>query len=139
MMQFIHTLINWAIDHWPQLVALFGGATGLSVILEYVLHKLKVDSKKLAFTLLHLLSALGGLSAFYLEKKDFVPVYGSLVVIAQTVHRFVVSPYYNKYVLPYLTFLSENAAVPNTPVDVPAVLTPIPDTTQSEAVPSFVS
>ena len=37
---------------------------------------------------------------------------GLLVIVAQTVHRFVVSPLYNAKVVPYLTYLSENTATP---------------------------
>lgn len=112
MLVFAHTVITYVIDHWAAISALVGGGAGLSVILQYILVKLHIDSKKLAYTLIHLLSIGAAASAFYLDNVNAVGTYAALVIAAQTVHRFVVSPYYNRYVLPYLTFLSEGAAQP---------------------------
>lgn len=112
MLQFAHTLYSYVVAHWPAISALVGGGAGLSVFLQYVLHKLHIDSKKLAYSLIHLLSLAAAVSAYYLDNVNALPAYAGLVIAAQTVHRFVVSPYYNKYVLPYLTFLSENTAQP---------------------------
>lgn len=127
MLDFAHTTINYVIAHWPAISALVGGGAGLSVALEFALHKLHIDSKKLAYSLLHLFAILAAASAFYLDNVNAVGTYAGLVIAAQTIHRFIVSPYYNKYVLPYLTFLSENSAQPTSqyeaplaPADVPA-------------------
>lgn len=132
MLDFAHTTINYVIAHWPAISALVGGGAGLSVLLQYVLHKLHIDSKKLAYTLIHLLSIGAAVSAFYLDNVNAVGAYAGLVIAAQTVHRFIVSPYYNKYVLPYLTFLSENTALPTSQYEAPA---PAP----VEQAPAFVS
>lgn len=110
----LHTIINYVIVHWPAIASLVGGGAGLAVGLEYLLHKLHIDSKKLAYTLIHLLSILSALSVYYLDNMNVLPIYAGLVIFAQTWHRFAVSPYYNKYVLPYLTFLSENAVPAST-------------------------
>jgi hypothetical protein len=110
MLQFAHTILTYVTAHWPAIVSLFGGGAGLSVILQYVLHKLDIDSKKLAYSLIHLLSFGAAVSAYYLDNVSALSAYAGLVIAAQTVHRFVVSPYYTKYVLPYLTFLSESSA-----------------------------
>jgi hypothetical protein len=71
-------------------------------------------------------------SAFYLDNVNAVGTYAGLVIAAQTIHRFIVSPYYNKYVLPYLTFLSENSAQPIAQYE-PPVAAPV------EQAPAFVS
>lgn len=108
-MHYLDIIVTWVVNHWPALVALAGGGTSLSILLELILHKLHIDSKKLAYALIHLLSLAGAFASYYLDNTTVLPVYAGLVIAAQTVHRFVVSPYYTKYVLPYLTFLSENA------------------------------
>lgn len=131
MLDFIHIIINYIIVHWPAISALVGGGAGLSVFLQFVLHKLHIDSKKLAYTLIHLLSIGAAVSAFYLDNVNAVGAYAGLVIAAQTIHRFIVSPYYNKYVLPYLTFLSENSAQPTSQYEAPAA--PV------EQAPAFVS
>lgn len=133
MLDFAHTVISYVIAHWPAISALVGGGAGLSVFLQYVLHKLNIDSKKLAYTLIHLLSLGAAASAFYLDNVNAVGAYAGLVIAAQTVHRFVVSPYYSRYVLPYLTFLSEQAPQVTTPYEAPAA------PAQLEQVPAFVS
>lgn len=130
MLQFAHTLITYVIAHWPVIVSLAGSGAGLSVGLQFVLHKLHIDSKKLAYALIHALSIGAALSAYYLDNQTVLPAYAGLVIAAQTMHRFVVSPYYNKYVLPYLTFLSEKT--PITQPEYPAQLS-------VSAAPSFVS
>lgn len=133
MLHFVTILINYTIANWPAISTLVGGGAGLSIILQYVLHKLHVDSKKLAFTLLHLLSLLSAVSAYYLANTNVLPAYAGLVIAAQVAHRFFVSPYYDKYVLPYLTFLSESAPTVASPV--PLAVVPI----QGEQSPAFVN
>lgn len=133
MLDFAHTTINYVIAHWPAISALVGGGAGLSVVLEFVLHKLHIDSKKLAFSLLHLFAILAAASAFYLDNVNAVGTYAGLVIAAQTIHRFIVSPYYSKYILPYLTFLSETTAQPTSQYAAPAV------PAAAEQAPAFVS
>jgi hypothetical protein len=134
MLDFAHTIVNYVIAHWPAISALVGGGAGLSVFLQYVLHKFDIDSKKLAYTLIHLLSIGAAASAFYLDNVNALPAYAGLVIAAQTVHRFVVSPYYSRYVLPYLTFLSEQAPQSTTPYEEPQA--PVQS---AEQVPAFVA
>jgi hypothetical protein len=130
MLDFVQTSINYGVLHWPAISALVGGGAGLSVLLQYVIHKLHIDSKKLAYTLIHLLSIGAAASAFYLDNINALPAYAGLVIAAQTFHRFVVSPYYSRYVLPYLTFLSESAPQATTAYEAPTV---------AEQAPAFVS
>lgn len=135
MLHFAHLVINYVIDHWPAISALVGGGAGLSVFLEYVLHKLHVDSKQLAYSLLHLLSILAAVSAYYLDNTNVLPTYAGLVIAAQTIHRFVVSPYYNAKVLPYLTYLSQSQAQPTTQYQ-PPLAAPAQPAVET-AAPSF--
>lgn len=107
------TIINYLQNHWQLILALFGGAGGLSVVLETVLHKFKVDSKKLAYTLLHIFTGLTTIAAYFLanlKQYDVLPFYGSIVIFAETWHRFVISPAYTKWFVPFLNYLSLNKA-----------------------------
>jgi hypothetical protein len=133
MLEFVHTAINYVIAHWPAISALVGGGAGLSVGLQYILVKLHIDSKKLAYSLIHLLSLGAAASAFYLDNVNAIGAYAGLVIAAQTVHRFIVSPYYTKYILPYLTFLGEYK--PTAEYAHP----PVPAAPQLEATPAFVN
>lgn len=133
MLQTLHTIVNYVIAHWPAISALVGGGAGLSVLLQFVLHKLNIDSKKLAYSLIHALSVAAALSAYYLDNTNVLPTYAGLVIAAQTVHRFVVSPYYAKYVLPYLNFLSEQATASQ------ALAAPVASPLSVEQTPAFVS
>jgi hypothetical protein len=137
---FTEVIPNWVSNHQTAVLASFAGGTGLSIFLQFFLHKLHIDSKKIAYTLIHVLSVGSAAAAFYLENVDVLPAYAGLVIIAQTVHRFAVSPYYNRYVLPYLNFLSESAAQPKvTPYAPPAPVAPsIPEPAVAQE-PAFVS
>lgn len=102
------TIYHYVQAHWPTLLALVGGAGGLSTLLEIVLRKLKVNSKKVAFSLLHV-SVIATTAVGYfltnLKGYDTLPFYGSLVILAETWNRFVVSPVYAKFIVPYLQYL----------------------------------
>lgn len=136
MIDFAQTVINYVTVHWAALSALFGGGAGLSIILQYLIHKLHIDSKKLAYFLIHLFSVGAAASAFYLEHANVLPTYAGLVIAAQTVHRFFVSPYYNKYVVPYLEFLSESKPQPVTGYEAPAIAPS--ESAPVEQTPAFV-
>lgn len=133
MLDFIQPVINYVVDHWQAITALVGGGAGLSIVLQYVLVKLRIDSKKLAYSLIHLFSIAAAASAFYLDNVNAIGTYTGLVIVAQTIHRFFVGPYYDKYVLPYLTFLSENTVPPTSQPVVPVLPKP------AETAPDFVS
>jgi len=88
------------------ILGLFGGGVGLSVGLQFVLHKLHIDSKKLAYSLIHLLSIAAAASVYIITNSHLsaLPAYAGLVIAAQTVHRFMVDPVYTKYVVPFLQY-----------------------------------
>lgn len=128
MSDFLHIVVNYVTQHWEAITALFGGGAGLSIILQFLLHKLHIDSKKLAYTLIHILSIGGAAAAFYLEHASALPTYASLVIAAQTVHRFFISPLYSNKILPYLTYMSESKPQPVASYEPPV-------TAQSDNVP----
>lgn len=118
------TIINYLQNHWQLILALFGGAGGLSVVLETVLHKFKIDSKKVAYTLLHIFTFVTTVVAYFLanlKQYDVLPFYGSIVIFAETWHRFVISPAYTKWFVPFLEFQSNRqvAVEPSIPVAEP--------------------
>lgn len=102
------TILDWLSLHETVLFGIVMAALGLSVGLESLLTKFKVQSKKIAFTLLHLMTALSGLVTMYFGAtgKQAVGIYASLSLIAGFWHRFVVSEVNTKYVTPFLKWLA---------------------------------
>ena len=102
------TILNWIAAHHTVLISIAVGALGLSVTLETLLTKFKVQSKKLAFSLLHIFSALTGVATFFmgLTGKQAFGTYAGLALAAEGWHRFVVSDVNTKYVTPFLTWLA---------------------------------
>lgn len=137
MLDFAHQIVNYVTLHWAAISALVGGGAGLSVILEVTLHKLHIDSKKLAYSLLQLFAIAGAAAMFYLDNVNAVGTYAGLVIAAQTVHRFIVSPYYNKYIEPYLLYLSEKEPQNITPYVAPTA--PVAPSTPVEQAPAFLN
>src|SRR5882757_4055961 len=119
-----HTLLTYLNIHKAEVFALAGGAAGLSVIIESLLLKLKrsrwhVDSKKLSFTVLHLLALATTATTFllaHLPASDAGTMYGSLIIAAEFWHRFAVSPAFSKIVVPFLTYLSTTKVQTSTAV-----------------------
>lgn len=107
----LHTILAWVTIHQEALLALVGGATGLSAFAQVLLHKVKtkwgVQSKAFAYTVVQLLALISALAVYKFNGVSFIEVYPWLATTLGAVHRFVVSPYYSRYVLPYLMFLSE--------------------------------
>lgn len=125
----INLFLTWVSIHKEILLSVAGGSAGLSALLEVILHKFKVDSKKIAYSLIHVFSAITALATYYLSAtsgQKAVGIYAALALVAQTWHRFVISPAYNKYIAPFLNYLQTNKAqpatpaAPTTPLDPPA-------------------
>lgn len=109
----VSTLITWVTTHKTILASLIGGSAALSVALETLLTKLHINSKKLAFTLLHLLSGGTALVAWYtsaVPATGAVGIYAGLALVAQIWHRFIVSPANEKYLMPFLQYLTTQKA-----------------------------
>lgn len=124
-----HTLLNYLYLHKADVLALAGGAAGLSVMLESLLLKLKrskwhIDSKKVSFTMLHLFAAATTAATFllaHLPTADAGTIYASLIIAAEAWHRFAVSPMFNKVVVPFLEWTSATKVQTDTPVQMPSL------------------
>lgn len=130
ILHLLSVLTNWLSLHWREVLALAGGGATLSIALETVLNKFHVNSKKLAYTLIHVLSIVTAVASYFLANlptADVPAVYASVVILAQTWHRFVVSPAYNKFLVPYLNYLGNQKPV--------SKLASLPELTPAEISP----
>lgn len=141
MLNYVTEIVHWVVAHKDPLLALVGGGAGLSAFAQIVLHKLKVkwgvDSKAFSFTLVQVLTLIASLSAYLVDNANFGVVYPWLASAAAVLHRYMVSPYYTKKILPYLEFQAskEQATVaapslPQSPVESPV--------SADAAAPAFV-
>jgi hypothetical protein len=135
MEHFAHTLINWVALNKDALLALVGGAAGLSILAQGLLHRFKVkwsiDSKAFSYALVQVLVVAATASAYLVNNANVLTVYPWLATIAAVIHRYAVSPYYTKKVLPYLEFqASKQPAIQSQPATPEAPVAP--------AAPSFV-
>lgn len=98
--------------HQTAILGLIGGSAGLSVAIQWFLHKFKVNGAKLAFIISHLFAAATAAAAFLLDSvhPNAGITYTWLWFIAQFWHRFAVNPAYNKYVIPFLDWLAKQNA-----------------------------
>lgn len=113
MTDLLSTTFNWLSIHWGAALGLAGGGAALSILVETFLNTVKINSKKLAYTTVHVLGAITAVATYLLANlptTDVPAVYGSIVILAQTWHRFVISPAYSKFIVPYLNFLAEQKA-----------------------------
>jgi hypothetical protein len=120
----LHTIITFVNTHEKLIGLIFGSAGGLSLALESLLLKLKrsrwhVDSKKLALTLLHMFT-LASTGATYVlanvSSEKAAGMYASLTILAELWHRFAINPAYNRWVIPFLDWLStrkDSKVLPN--------------------------
>ncbi len=113
--------------HHEAILQLVGGAAGLSILLEGLLLKLKnkwhIDSKKIAFTMLNLFTGVTAILTPFvtsLPMENAPAVYATLALVAQAWHRFVISPAYCKWVLPFLEYqaqVKKDISVPQPSLD----------------------
>lgn len=108
------SILNYVSTNHGTIIAILVGALGLSASLEVLLTKFKVQSKKISFTLLHVMAAATGLVTLYLGNsgKAATGTYAGLALVAGFWHRFVVSDANKKYVTPFLTWLSNQNTAP---------------------------
>jgi hypothetical protein len=136
MQHFAQTLINWVVLNKDALLALLSAGTGLAVFAQGILHKLNVkwniNSKAFSYTLVQVLVVAASASAYLVNNNSMLTVYPWLAAVAAFIHRYAVSPYYTKKVLPYLEFqASKQPTTQPQPV--------VPEAPAAPAVPSFVS
>lgn len=95
--------------HEVPLLALVGGAGGLSVAIQRFLHKFKVSGAVLSFFISHVLAGVTAVAAYVLDAAhpNAGVTWGWLWLAAQFWHRLIVNPAYNKYVLPFLDWLAK--------------------------------
>lgn len=117
----LHTLSTYLATHHQAIFELLGGAAGISVLLESLLLKLKnkwhIDNQKLSYTFLHVFAVLTTFATLLLTDatiKNSTGIYATLVIAAQTWHRFVVSPAYTKWITPFLEYQAGEKAQTNT-------------------------
>lgn len=102
--------IDWhyVIVHQKAILALIGGSAGLWVVVQTFLVKLHINGPKLSFAISHLFALLTAVSTYALSSAspNIAITYSWVWVLLQTWHHFVLNPNYNKYVLPFLTWLN---------------------------------
>ena len=108
-------------DHQGAIGLLFGGGLSLSILLQWLMHRLEIRfnftgerKKKVGFILVNVLSLVGVLADYFLANGHghLGQKYAFLVVAAQAIHRFLVSPFYNKTVIPYLDYKQASKPAP---------------------------
>lgn len=115
----LHIILTWASVHKSDLLGIVGGSAGLSVFLEGFLLKLKnkwhIDSHAFALSLLHILGVATAAASYFISNsltgKATAGVYASVVILAEFWQRLAVSPFYKKYLIPFLTYQSANKPI----------------------------
>lgn len=129
-MQHILTII-WAYltAHQTALLALVGGAGGLSIAIQWFLHKFKINGAVVSFTISHVFALATAAAAYLLSgvHPNVGVTYGWIWFAAQFWHRFAVNPLYNKYVIPFLDWLAKQN---------PSITTQDGTTTSADAAPT---
>lgn len=130
----ITTILNWVDTHRESVLAIIGGSAGVSVILEIILTKFHVDSKKIAFSMLHVFTGLTAICSWWIgmSGKAAVGTFAGLTIIAQVWHRFAVSGVNQNYVTPFLSWLSEQ----NEPKAAPLAVAPPAQVPTAQVVPT---
>lgn len=126
------TIINWVLNHPSVDINLILGGGSLSLFLEKFLVKFNINSKKLAFILLHIFSLLATVATailVHVPSVDAAGIYASLAIAASFWHRFMISGIYTKDVEPVLETLANQPAKSSSPT------VPITSTTQAKMVP----
>lgn len=125
MHELLHiTNLIWAYVtlHKNAILAIVGGSAGLWVVVQTVLVKLKINGPKLSFAISHIAAFLTALATYWLSSSspNVGITYGWLWVALESWHHLVLNPNYNKYFVPFLSWLN---TVKN-PTTVAPVVTP---------------
>lgn len=102
--------------HHDALLALVGGAGGLSVAIQWFLHRFKINGPVVSFTISHLFAVATAAAAYLLDSvhPNVGITYGWIWFVAQFWHRFAVNPAYNRYVIPFLNWLAQQKVAKDT-------------------------
>jgi hypothetical protein len=119
-MQTIHHLVNFIANQppstWTTVLSYLGGSTLVASLLQVVKHKLSIaDAKKLVTILLGTFSFVAAFADYLLSTTAQNPTSlgrntAAIMAGAVLVHRFAVSPVYNKVVLGLTGLLNDAAA-----------------------------
>lgn len=136
MLHILQLIGSWIIANYQLLLVLAGGAAGLSTIAQYILHKVKtrwnVQSKIFSYVVVQILTVGASLGAYLVYGTNFTEVYPWLGTVVAALHRFMISPIYTHYVMPYLEYLGQSDAT----APVQTQLQPQNDPVQAPAAPA---
>lgn len=120
--QFVHAATVYIQLHQAGFLALLGGGTAISAFLEALLTKAKVNSKKVAYSLLMALTFGTSLAAYWLSSvsPSVAITFPWLTVIAGIVHRYAISDLNMKWITPFLRRMSATRSLRLTPQNQPA-------------------
>jgi hypothetical protein len=127
------TVSYWSVHH-DALLGLVGGSAGLWVIVQSFLHKFKINGPVVSFIISHVFALVTAVAAYVLDNvhPNVGVTYGWIWFAAQFWHRLILNPAYDKYVIPFLDWLSKQKlakSLPATPI--PAVAPTLPAASQS--------
>lgn len=138
----LHTatlILNYVLAHKDAILAVLGGSAGIGVLAQGLLHKINVkwqiNNKPFSYTLVQVLTVISALSAYLATNASFGTLYPWLAVTVATVHRYLISPYYTKKVLPYLEYQASTSQSQVAPAASLAASVERP----ASAAPAFVS
>jgi len=109
MQHILQIVVAYVTTHQEALLALVGGAGGLSMAIQWFLHRFKINGPVVSFAVSHVFALATAAAAYILDSvhPNAGVTYGWIWFIAQFWHRLVVNPAYNHYVLPFLDWLAK--------------------------------
>ena len=106
----LQTILNyWQVHHDAIMAVVVPGGALLSIGVQWFLHKFKISGPRLAFAISHVFALATAAATYFLDSvhPNVGFTYGWLWIASQFWHRYTVNPAYNKYVLPFLSWLSK--------------------------------
>ena len=109
---FVPKAVHYVVVHKDVIISLLGGAAGVSIFAQGILHKLNdklnaispTKRKIYSYVLAQALTAIAALAAYVIGNVDLTQVYPWLAALVTAVHQLAVNPLYTKKVLPFLEF-----------------------------------
>lgn len=113
MLHILTLIWSYVQTHETALLALVGGAGGVSVAIQWFLHRFKINGAVLSFFISHIFAGATAVAAYILDTvhPNAGVTWGWLWLAAQFWHRLAINPVYNRYVLPFLDWLGKQKAV----------------------------
>lgn len=106
------TVWDFITAHKDAILSIIGGAAGLSVFAQGLLHKLDphfdglsdVKRKLYAYALVQMLTAITAISTYLVTNVNLEVLWPTLAATVTFIHRIAVSPVYVTKILPFLEF-----------------------------------